>query len=258
VAIEAERLAASSSGSPPATRGSHAASLQRSALVCLAGAALWVVLRASLFGSATASIAGQVALGGAASSTLGLTALAFAPVRPRQHESRAGLAALSLGLGWALVPWALLAHWLRVATHHRPLGAVTFALAASAIALVSVLAARRLVALGHEGQRGRAALRLGRALALVGAAALFALVLRAVAGHEQVRSGLVDVGLALAALSGVAACSAARWPERAPRWAPLVCVGVWATTLLLLAQPDVRATVKSAPIIAGVVGLVLR
>jgi hypothetical protein len=255
---EVERLAACSSGARPVARGTRAGPLERGALVCLVGAVPWTVLHSLWLGSPAAGLADQVALAGAASSTLGLTAIAFAPVRPREHESRAGLAAVSLGLGWALVPWALLAQWLLASTHHRPLGAVTFAGAASAMGLVSVLAARRLVAFGRT-ERGRAALRLGRALALLGAAAIVVLVSSTVAEREQVRSGLVDVGIAVAAVSSIAVCSAARWPERAPRWAPLVCVGVWAVTLcLVFTQPDVRATVKSAPIIAGVVGLVLR
>jgi hypothetical protein len=153
----------------------------------------------------------------------------------------------------------LLGEWLLASTHHRPLGAVTFAASAALVALLAVFGARRLIAAGREGQRGRAALRLGRALALAGVATVLVLVLRFSAEHEQVRSSLPDAGLGLAAALIVAVSSAARWPARAPRWAPLLCVVVWAAALwLVLAQPEVRATVKSAPLIGGVVGLTLR
>lgn len=241
---------------PPVGRGAGARLVERAALLALGVAGAQAALRALWLGDGGVGSAGQLALLGAASVTLCLTALAFAPPA---RAGRRSLAALSLGLGWSLVPWALLADWLLVSTHHRPLGAVTFAAFALAVALPCVLGARRLLAFGRDGERGRAALRLGRALALIGAAVVLVLVLLALVDHEQVRSGLVDATSALAAMILVAAGSAARWPARAPRWAPLLCAGVWAATLwLVLTQPDVRATVKSAPIIAGVVGLVLR
>jgi hypothetical protein len=85
-------------------------------------------------------------------------------------------------------------------------------------------------------------------------------VLRSVLGVEPVfQAVLSDAVLGLLLTILVVASPMVRWPARIARGMPRVCVGVWVLTLGLLGiSPEVRATVKSAPLVAGVVGLALR
>lgn len=239
--------------------------VEQQALTCLIAATTWVLLRAvgpdglrlgESIGDG-APIGAFIALVGCASHSLALAALAFRPLSP----AWSGLAvALSLGLGWALAPWTLFAYGLWVATYHRPLGALTFAVGATLFGLTSVVAARRLLEAQAEGQRWATLLiHAGRALALVLLAAALIGVARSVLGLEGAQAAVSDVVLGFLLVILVLASPMVRWPARIARGMPRVCVGVWAMTLGLVAiSPEVRATVKSAPVVAGVMGLALR
>ncbi len=178
----------------------------------------------------------------------------------RSGGASSGLAALTLGFGLALLPWAAFAFWLSVATHHRPLGAVTFAVAAAAIGVVCLLAARWLLERQLQGRRaGVAALRAASCIAVLAAGSLIVVLARAAFLAAELRSPLWEGVLGLLIAGLVVALPFSRWSAATKRWWLPLCVGVWVLTAgLLQSSSDVRATVKSAPTIAGVVGLVLR
>jgi hypothetical protein len=240
--------------------------VEQQALACLLAAVVWVLLRTVgpdglRLGASVgdgAPIGAFIALVGCGSHSLALAALAFRPLASPWSDLAT---ALSLGLGWALAPWTLLAYGLWVATHHRPLGALTFAVGATLIGVAFVLVARRLLAARKAGHPWATVLvYVGRALALFLLVLALVTVLRSVLGIEHVLQAVLSdavLGLLLTVL--VVASPMVRWPARIARGMPRVCVGVWLLTLGLLAiSPEVRATVKSAPLVAGIVGLALR
>jgi hypothetical protein len=240
--------------------------VEQQALACLLAAVVWVLLRTLGPGGLrigesvgdAAPIGAFIALVGCGSHSLALAALAFRPLYAPWSDVAS---ALSLGFGWALAPWTLLAYGLWTATHHRPLGALAFAAGAVLLGVAFVIIARWLVPARATG-RGRAivVVYVGRALALFLLVLVVVTVLRSVLGVEQVfQAVLSDAVLGLLLTMLVAASPMVRWPARIARGMPRVCVGVWVLTLGLLGiSPEVRATVKSAPLIAGVVGLALR
>jgi hypothetical protein len=240
--------------------------VEQQALACLASAVVWVLLRAlgpdglrlgESIGEG-APIGAFIALVGCGSHSLALAALAF---RPLSSPWSRLAEALSVGLGWALAPWTLLAYALWVLTQHRPLGALTFAVGAILLGVAFVAAARRLLVARAEGQRWATVLvYVGRALALFLLMVALITVLRSVLRVDGVLQAVLSdavLGLLLTVL--VVASPMVRWPARIARGMPRVCVGVWALTLGLVGiSPEVRATVKSAPLVAGIVGLALR
>jgi hypothetical protein len=240
--------------------------IEQQALACLAAAVIWVLLRTLGPGGLRLSetlgdgapIGAFIALVGCGSHSLALAALAFRPLSSQWSDLAA---ALSLGLGWALAPWTLLAYGLWAATHDRPLGALMFAVGATLIGVALVVVARRLLAARAAGSRWASiSVHVGRALALFLLVFALVTVLRSVLGVEQVlQEALSDAVLGLLLTILVVASPMVRWPARIARGMPRVCVGVWVVTLGLLGiSPEVRATVKSAPLVAGVVGLALR
>lgn len=229
------------------------------AFACLVAALLWAAPR-------TLSVWGGAADGGGASGQVGVTGylalvgcglLSFVLValswgsRGSSEGPARGSLALTLGLGLALVPWAALAYWLSVATHHRPLGAVTYAVGAALGGALGIPLARWLL------QR-RYARVVALALWLSGVGGLTIVALRGMLREPLLRPVLPEALLGVAlALVVVAAPALPGW-RRAARWGVPVCVGVWAISLGVLASSSqVRATVKSAPIIAGIAGLAL-
>lgn len=201
-------------------------------------------------------VLGFVALVGSGLVTLTLVVIAL---RQRLWSDGEPLSAqaLVLGLGLALLPWSALAYWLAVATHHRPLGAVTFAVAATAGAVLAILVARHSSL--AERARSRARVAALASCAALGAVGLGVVAARGVAADSSLRSAVPDLGLGL-----VLALLAAFLPlspslARLSRVALIGCICLWGVTLgLMRLEPDVRATVKSVPVIAGVVGLAVR
>jgi hypothetical protein len=224
------------------------------AAIWAAPSALWPVT-----GQAAVRAIDYLALVGCGSFSLWLVALSW-PGRHARNSTRKWQAALSLGLGLALAPWSALGYWILVATHHRPLGAVTFAVGAALIAFSSVATARWCLALASTRPRwGRRLVSAAVLLALVSGGGAAWLLARAGWADPVLGALLFQVALgALLALLVLAAPVAGR-AGAAGRWALPVCAGVWLVTLWLVrSDADVRATVKSTPILAGIVGLTLR
>ncbi|HEY8944005.1 MAG TPA: hypothetical protein VIM73_07080 [Polyangiaceae bacterium] len=169
-----------------------------------------------------------VVLAGACALVLGPALAGLARARPLT----VALFSVLTGIGLAALPLAVLATRLKLVTHHRPLGAVTFAVLATAVVLGSIAVTLRLTTwtVGRGGGPGSAWIRAGIALlALAGPA----LLLGSVASAATARTSVLDVGLALAS---AAVLGFSPWPaslvklaSRAalPLWAALVGAGLW-------------------------------
>jgi hypothetical protein len=240
--------------------------VEQQSFACLMGAIVWVVLRALGPGGLRlvdsigddAPIGAFIALVGCGTHVLALVALAF---RPPASPWGGPVPALSLGLGWALGPWTLLVYALWMALQGQgAIGVLLFAIGVPLSGVASSRAARRLLEARDAGQVwAPLVLHAGRALALLLLAASLLSVVRAGLEAARLRVALSDATLAVSLAFLVVASPMVRWPARLGRGMPRVCVGVWAVTLALLGiSPEVRATVKSAPLVAGVVGLALR
>lgn len=240
--------------------------VEQQALACLVCAVVWVVLRAlgpgglklvDSIGDA-APIGAFIALVGCGTHVLALVALTF---RPLTGAWGAAMPTLSLGFGWALGPWTLIVYALWMALEGQGvIGVLLFAVAAPLSAAGLLRVATRLLEARDAGQPwAPVLLQAGRALALLLLAASLISVVRSGLEAARLRAALSDATLAVSLAFLVVASPMVRWPARLARGMPRVCVGVWAVTLALLGiSPEVRATVKSAPLVAGVVGLALR
>lgn len=239
--------------------------VEQQALACLIGAIVWVVLRtlgpgglrlADSVGEG-APIGAFIALVGCGSHALALVALAF---RSLSGPSGGLAPTLSLGFGWSLAPWTLATYALWVAMQDWPLGVLIFGLGVPVLGAFTLAAARRLVEADEAGEYwAPLLLHAGRALALLLLAASVVGVVRSALQAAALRAALSDATLAVSLAFLVVASPMVRWPARVARGMPRVCVAVWAVTLALLGiSPEVRATVKSAPLVAGVAGLALR
>ena len=214
-------------------------------------AALVAALPAAL--RSEAGLVVWAALAGAAAALLGPVLAALTKLRP----IRTGLTAVAAGLGLAAWPTALLLSVLKSATHHRPLGAVTFAFAAAILALgVSAAALRWLTWFQRERPSGfdRGA-RVGLAvLALLGPLVL----LVRLGASTQTRAPLFDASLAL----GLAALTALiPWPARILRWAERLGVPVWAGVVvigLLSAHAASERAFAASPVLLAPIGWLLR
>jgi hypothetical protein len=200
-------------------------------------------------------VLGFVALAGSGLVSLALVVLAL-PRRSSSRDEPTAAQAILLGLGLALVPWSVFAYWLAVATHHRPLGAVTYAVGAACTAAVGILIARRVLA----ARSGRRAL-LGTAIfcAAAGALGLAAVAAPGFASGGALRSTLPDLALGIVLALLAAFLPVVAGVARLARAALFGCLCLWVLTLgLMRFEPDVRATVKSVPVIAGILGLAAR
>lgn len=233
------------------------------AFACLLGASLWALPPALGFWGAAAGdgpasprmgVGGYVALVGCGSLSLVLVALSWGS--PARSERKAKWSrTLTLGLGLSLGPWAALAYALTVATHHRPLGAVTYAVGACIIGGLGLALARWMLRSGPSVRRRGP---LGWALCAASAASLVFMVLRSAFQQPALHPVLPDAALGVLLALLVVVGPGLRGERRAAPWAVPMCVGVWVLTLgLLMSSAEVRATVKSAPVIAGVAGLAL-
>jgi hypothetical protein len=236
-----------------------AAALRVSACLALIGGALWPLPELLRSSSATKLGFVYVALVGCASFA---ACLALRPPERDAADAQGSWSrALTLGAGLAIAPLCGLGYGLKIATHHRPLGAATFAVLALIVFALLVLLARAVLSLGDTRPKLASVLVYGFVAGgvLGGACASFWLV-RSVMQHATPAGPLLDACLGLA-LVGVLSRVRVRWLERWPRatrGALPVCCGLWLASLWLVRSDlDVRATVKSAPVVAGVVGLVV-
>jgi hypothetical protein len=224
---------------------------------CLLGASLWAAPHWfwPLEGGGRLSAGAYIALFGSGSFSLWCVAVAWGSRRANAHASHA-LAVLTLGIGLALVPCAALAYWVEVATHHRPLGAVSYALGAAVAVLAGVLVARWLLAwCARQPRWGRPVRRI--AWGLVGVAALQLILLASSGVQHGLFRAATDIGLGALLALLVVALPAPQRAVRSARWALPLAVTLWGTTAWLLGSDlDLRAGVKSAPVVAGAAGLV--
>lgn len=181
------------------------------------------------FGTVAAALSAGVAASRAPHSAaaffvlLGGAALLFGPVLGALSAARPvpfALRAVLLGLGLAALPLSKLAGTLKAVTHHRPLGAVTFAALALVLCLGAIVVSARLLAASVHSTRTRG-LRVGVVLlALAGPV----LLLTRAAASASLRGGVFDVafGLGSGALLGLLP-----WPAAALRAAELSAFPLW-------------------------------
>lgn len=193
------------------------------------------------------------ALAGASAVLLGPLLAALAQLRPLQT----GLLAVALGLGLAAWPTALLLSALKSNTHHRPLGAVTFAFAAAVLALGASVAALRLLTWFQRGRPSGFERGARTVLALLAAAGPLVLVLR-LGASAQTRAPLFDASLAL----GLAALTQLiPWPATFLRWAERLGLPVWAGVVavgLLSAHAASESAFAASPALLSPVAWLLR
>jgi hypothetical protein len=172
-----------------------------------------------------------------------------------------GSSALTLAAMLACAPLCALAFALEVGTHHRPLGAATFALCALGGFGVLLLCALGLLGLRERRPRLGSALVYGaHAVGVLCVGLALSVLFRSVIQRATPMPSALDalVGLVLA---GALVSFRASWLARsrlALAGVPLCC-SLWLASLWLVrSDVDVRARVKSAPIVAGIVGIVVR
>lgn len=185
-----------------------------------------------------------LALWGATALVLAPTAGALRLLRPLPGA----LAALVLGSGLALGPLMVFAELLKRATHHRPLGATTFAIIGAGVMMAAVAAAARLWVLSRTPGRGR---RWWRAVTggLVALSLLLAIRFAvSLFGDSALRAGLLDGTLVVLL---VMAAAALRRPVAVARIARVLGPSLWvvaviAATITLRIAPGVHSGVQSA------------
>ncbi len=156
----------------------------------------------------------------AGASALGLAALLSA-VRTPSVAWRAVL----VGLGCATAPLYVLGKLLKATTHHRPLGAVTFAFLSLFVIAAVVTFALRIVGARSDSSRARLlSLALEIAAALAAVLALF----RALRGAAT-QAGAVDVAFAL---GSAAVLILLPWPERVRTAVDRVGPWLWGAIVL--------------------------
>jgi hypothetical protein len=179
--------------------------------------------------------------------------------RPWRPAAAAGL----IGVGLASGPVMVLGRVLKGSTHHRPLGAVTFAILSAMVFVGAIVVGARLLAIVRSLEGDRA--RVGR-IAVVAAAVLspvVGLVLLRAARTDPL-AGALGYGL-LDALLAVALGVVAGWVRVPPQigtasrrvgptlWVLLVVVGLW-----LSDRSGILAALHAeSPILAWVLGFVL-
>jgi hypothetical protein len=225
------------------------------ALLSLVAATLWP-LAPLLSGAVPAQPAVQVALTGCGLVSLLMAALALGP---GFSGTRAWEPSLGLGLGLALLPVAALGFLITVYTHHRPLGAVTFAVGALACGVGGVVLARAVLDFRQSRPAAGRVLWFGLAgLVALLAVGAFGALSWSLSGQPELRPALTSLLVGLGLALGAAYAPVPAWASQLRRAALPLCVVVWISTgWLLRSDPDVRAAVKSAPVVAGLVGLAL-
>ncbi len=241
----------------------EAAELGASACLSLLGGALWALPALVHAASASPRQAlglAYLALAGAASLSLFLLRLSLRGAAGSPASSR-WQRALTLAAALSIAPLVALAYALEVATHHRPLGAATFALLAlSCFGLLTLLVLSAFQLRARRPRLGSALVYGAGAAGALGAGwALFWLCATLIQRATLVAPALdALVGLGLA---GVLVSLRASWLARSRLVLAAVplCCALWLASLWLMrSDMDVRATVKSAPIVAGLVGLIAR
>ncbi|MFZ5895970.1 MAG: hypothetical protein ACOY0T_33245 [Myxococcota bacterium] len=189
--------------------------------------------------------------GGPATALLvvcGATALLLAPLLASLSALRAATPALRavwLGFGLAALPLSVLAKLLKVTTHHRPLGAVTFAFLALFVIAGWVAISLRVMTAAPP----RWLPRLLAVVAGLGAASLLMPLVR----DPIARAGVFDVGVAL---GSAAVLVLLPWPEAARALAQRLGPWLWATLVLvgLVSALGGAAAGSASPALAAALG----
>jgi hypothetical protein len=161
---------------------------------------------------------------------------------------------IPLGLALALPPLGLFARILKATTHHRPLGAVTFAIVSIALVLAAIAFSARLIS-ELAARRNSPSFRAVRALSVLGAGLLAlggcVVAYRALAGDADLRPLAVDTLLLLGAVLvvGWLRVPAAR-VERARTLVLLAWGSAVVAAIVALRRPDVAQVIAvSAPVV---------
>jgi hypothetical protein len=198
--------------------------------------------------SSIGGLAAWLTLCGAVALVAGPTAALFRSLRSGPRPAWA----LPLAAGLALPALTVLGQVLHRSTHHRPLGAATFAVMGAAMLLGLLVVTTRL--LGDGSRLARGVLVVGVALALAVEIALILSALRHAGSgltHILLDGGLVVLATALASSLPV---------PRLSRWVGLAlwAAGVGACALSLQRSTAVREVVSDrAPLLAAVAASVL-
>jgi hypothetical protein len=176
---------------------------------------------------------------------------------------RPGAVAALIGVGLASGPVMVLGRVIKASTHHRPLGAVTFAVMAAMVFLGAIVVGARLLAIVDSAEGDRARARRYTVVALAALSPLAGLVLLRAAWADPL-AGVLGCGL-LDALLGVALGIVAGWVRVPPQvasvsrrvgptlWVLVVLVGLW----LADRSGIVAALHAKSPILGWVLGFVL-
>jgi hypothetical protein len=186
---------------------------------------------------------------------LGGAALFFGPTLAGVSAARPLsplLRALLVGLGLSALPLAKLASLLKVTTHHRPLGAVTFAVLGLVVCLGAIAVCARVLAVS-DASRSTVA-RVARTALIAFAVVSPLLLLARATASANLREGVFDVALGLG--TG-ALLSLAPWPSPALRWLELSALPLWLGTVLLgilvgLASAGAPAELASPVLVAPI------
>jgi hypothetical protein len=157
---------------------------------------------------------------------------------------------IPVGIALALAPLGLFARILKATTHHRPLGAVTFAIISIVVVLGAIAFSARVIT-ELAARRNSPSFRAVRALSVIAAALLAlagcAVAFRALAGDAELRPLAIDTVLLLVA---VAAVGWFRLPAaRVKRVRSLVFLA-WAVAvaaaIIALGRPEVAQVIAAA------------
>lgn len=204
-------------------------------------AALLAALPASL--RVERSVAVFALLAGAAATLLGPLGGGLCAARPLPGPARAAL----LGLGLSTLPLSVLGAGLKTATHHRPLGAVVFALLGALVVVSCVLFSARLWSPRWSWMVGG-----------VSVAGPVMVALR-LASAPDASHAVFDAALGLGALAVLLWLT---WPDRlravarraaVPLWALVVATGIW-----LGRAPTMDQALSASPSLAAPLGWVFR
>jgi hypothetical protein len=215
-------------------------------------AALIAALPASLRVEPSAPVFGLLA--GAAAALLGPLGGGLCAARPLPGSARAAL----VGLGLSALPLAVLGMVLKTATHHRPLGAVVFALLGAVVVVACALLSARVLwaarAVGPEPRRARWI----QVMTMVAVAGPVLLAVRLASASGASRA-VFDAALALGAL---AVLLWVKWPDRLLLMARRAAVPLWAlvvgTAIWLGRAPAMDQALSASPSLAAPLGWMFR
>ncbi|MBK7578822.1 MAG: hypothetical protein IPI67_01335 [Myxococcales bacterium] len=192
-----------------------------------------------------------LALWGGAALTLAPVAASLRIARPFSTLAWS----VPLGIVFSLAPLAMFARVLKTATHHRPLGAVTFAVIALMLVLGAIAVAARLLAWA-EKRKGTALGRAPQLAGIIGGVLTLPFLPSLLA--SGLRASVLDAGLGLVTVAvGASVAVHSGLAQRA--W--LLGLLVWSAAVVLglglgMGAAETRAVLADrAPLLLGLAGL---